>query len=224
MGFNPARVADKGAISPQTLPLLLGFLSYPSPNQGPVSPPKRVPVCLTASHRLRLCPLRTPANKNQTQPGSGCRQGGGLTSNLATALCLSLSYPSPTQDPVNAPRRVVAGRTTALRLRLRPCLTLSSKNQLHTRSGCRQGGDFTLNLTTVLCPSLLPATHPRPRCSTKTSRRRPRLLLGLRPCLTPARKNQAQPSSGCRQWGDITSNLATALRLSLIPVTHPRPR
>jgi hypothetical protein len=107
--FNPARGADKGAISPQTSPLPSG----------------------------------------------------------------SFSYPSPTQDHVNPPRRVVIGRAAALRLCLRPCLTPASKNRVQPSSGCRQGGDFTSNLATALRLSLVPANHPRPRESTKTSRRQP---------------------------------------------------
>jgi hypothetical protein len=140
MRFNPARGADKGAISQQTSPLPSGSLSHPPPIQDPVAPPKRVTVGRMAALRLRLRPCLTPASKKQIQPGSRCLQGGDLTSNLATAHCLSLFNPSPTQDPVNAPRQVVAGRTAALRLRLRPCPTLSGKNQLHPSSGCRQGG------------------------------------------------------------------------------------
>jgi hypothetical protein len=34
-------------------------------------------------------------------------------------------------------------------------------------------GNFTTNLATALCLSFLPATHPRSRCSTETSLRRP---------------------------------------------------
>jgi len=34
----------------------------------------------------------------------------------------SLPYPSPIQDPVAPPKRVVVGRTAALRLHLRPYL------------------------------------------------------------------------------------------------------
>ena len=85
----------------------------------------------------------------------------------------SLSYPSPTQDPVAPSKRVVIGRISARRLRLRYCLTTASKNQVQPSSGCRQGGDFTSNLATALGLSPLPVAHPRPRRSTKTSRRRP---------------------------------------------------
>jgi hypothetical protein len=105
MRFNPARGADKGAISQQTSPLPSGSLSHPPPIQDPVAPPKRVTVGRMAALRLRLRPCPTPASKKQIQPGSRCLQGGDLTSNLATAHCLSLFNPSPTQDPVNAPSK-----------------------------------------------------------------------------------------------------------------------
>ena len=65
---------------------------------------------------------------NQFQPLSECRQEDHFTSYLATALCLSL-LPA-TQDPVAPPKRVVVGHTAALRLRLRPCLTPASKNEV----------------------------------------------------------------------------------------------
>jgi len=54
--LNPARGADKGAISQQTSPLPTESLSYPSPTQDPVSPPKRVVVGRTAALRLHLRP------------------------------------------------------------------------------------------------------------------------------------------------------------------------
>ena len=86
----------------------------------------------------------------------------------------SLSYPSPNQDPVAPPKQVVfVGRTAALRLHLRPYLKPASKIRLKPARGADKRGDFTSNLATALCNSLLPATHPRPRCSTKTGRRRP---------------------------------------------------
>jgi hypothetical protein len=84
----------------------------------------------------------------------------------------SLSYPSRTQDPVAPPKRVIVGRRTALRFRLRHCLTPASKNQVQNSSGCRQGSDLTSNLAAALGLSLLPVTNPRPRCFTKTTRRR----------------------------------------------------
>jgi hypothetical protein len=86
---------------------------------------------------------------------------------------LSLFFPPPTQDPVDPPKRVFVGRAAALRLRLFPCRTHARKNQVQLNSGCRHGGDFTVNLAASLCLSLLPVTHPRPRCSTHTSQRRP---------------------------------------------------
>jgi hypothetical protein len=61
----------------------------------------------------------------------------------------------------------------ALLLRNCPCLAPASKNQVQPSSGCRQGGAFSSNLATALCYYPVPATHPRPRCSTETNRRRP---------------------------------------------------
>ena len=135
-------------------------------------------------------------------------------------------YPSPTQDPVAPPKRVVVGRTAALRLRLRPCLTPSSKNYVKPSSGCRQGGDSTLNLATALGLSLLPVTHPRPRRSTKTS---PPLSYGSTTATSSSlaytcKQNQVESSSGCRHGGDFKKKLATALGLSFLPAVHPRPR
>jgi len=50
------------------------------------------------------------------------------------------------------------------------------------------------------------------------------LWLRLCPCLTPASKYQVQPSSGYRQGGVFTTNLATVLCHCLLPVAHLRPR
>jgi hypothetical protein len=100
-----------------------------------------------------------------------CRQGGDFKKN-SPLPSESLSYPSPTQDPVTPPKRVVVGRTAALRYRLRLCLTPASKNQVEPSSGCRQGGDFIKKIATALGLSFLPVAHPRPSCFTKTSRRR----------------------------------------------------
>jgi hypothetical protein len=278
-----------GAISQQTSPLPSESLSYPSPTQDPVAPPKRVVVGRTLALRLHLRPYLTPASKNQVQPSSGCRQGA-ISLQTSPLPSESLSYPSPTQDPVAPPKQVVIGRMAALRLRLCYCLTTACKNQVQPSLGCRQGGDFTTNLATALGLSSLPVAHPRPRCSTKTSRRRtyssatapsssvpntckqknrfnpargadmgaisqqtsplpseslsypsltqdpvapPKqvvvgrtaaLRLRLCYCLITASKNQVEPSLGCRQGGDLTTNLATALGLSSLPVAHPRPR
>ena len=84
----------------------------------------------------------------------------------------TLSYSSPIQDFVYPPKRVVVGRSAALRPRLRLCLTPASKNQVEPSSGCRHGGDFKKKLATALGLSFLPVAHPRPRCSIETSRRR----------------------------------------------------
>jgi hypothetical protein len=169
--FNPARVADKGAISQQTSPLPSDFLSYPSPYQDPVAPPKLVIVGHKAALRLRLRPFLTPASKNQVQPSSGCTQGGAISQQNSPLPSDFLFFPSPYQDPVAPLKRVVVGRTAALWLRLLPRLIPASKNQIQPSSGCRQGGDFTTNTATALCHYLLSANHPKPRCSIKTSRR-----------------------------------------------------
>jgi len=110
----------------------------------------------------------------------------------------SLSYPSPTQDPVAPPKRVVVGQTAALRLRLCPCLTPASKNQVQPSSGCRQRGDFTKKLATALGLSSLPVAHPRPRCSTKTSRRWP---YGSATAPSSSVPNACKQESGSTQLG-----------------------
>jgi hypothetical protein len=147
-------------------------LFYTPPTQDPVAPLKRIAVGRTAGLQLCLCPCLTPARKNQVNSAWGADKGAisPLTSPLPSG---SLSYPPPDQDPVNPPRRVVGGRAATLRLCLCPCLTPASKNRVQPSSGCRQGGDITTNLATAPCLSFLPATHPRPRCSTKTNHRRP---------------------------------------------------
>jgi len=164
--LNPAWGADKGAISPQTSPLPSESLSYPSPTQDPVAPPKRVVVGRTAALRLRLHHCLTPESKNQVELSSGCRQGGDFTQKNSPLPSVTLSYPSPIQDPVAPPKRVVAGRTAALQLRLHHCLTPESKNQVELSSGCRQGGDFTqktrhclLSLSPIRRPSKTPLLH-----------------------------------------------------------------
>ena len=106
-------------------------------------------------------------------PARGLPTRGAISQQTSPLPSVTVSYPSPTQDPVSPPKRVVVGRTAALRLHLNPYLKPASKNQVETSSGCRQGGDFTSNLATAFGVSLLPVAHPRPRCSTKTSRRRP---------------------------------------------------
>ena len=73
--MNPARGADKGAISPQTSPLPSESLSYPSPTQDPVGPLSQVVVGRMAALRLCLRPCLIPASTNQVEPSSGCREG-----------------------------------------------------------------------------------------------------------------------------------------------------
>jgi len=139
----------------------------------------------------------------------------------------SLSYPSPTQDPVAPPKRVVVGRTAMLRLRLRYCLTPASKNQVQPSLGCRQGGDFTKK--TRNCPRTLSRTRHLPEISLlhrieSSSAVQQRCSSVFVRSLTPASNNQVQPSSGCRQGDDVTKKLAIAFYHSLLSVAHPRLR
>ena len=84
----------------------------------------------------------SPASKNQVETSSGCRQGA-ISQQTSPLPSESLSYPSPTQDPVAPPKHVVVGRTAALRLRLCYCLTTASKN---LRSTCKMKNDKILDL------------------------------------------------------------------------------
>ena len=102
------------------------------------------------------------------------------------------------QDPVAPPKRVVVERMAALWLRFRPSITPASKNQVETSSGCRQGGDFTSSLATAFGLSLLPVAQPRPRCSTKTSRRRSYGSATAPSSLLP---NNCKQKSGSTQLG-----------------------
>jgi len=210
-----------GAISQQTSPLPSESLSYPSPTQDPVAPPKRVVVGRTLALRLHLRPYLTPASKNQVQPSSGCRQGA-ISLQTSPLPSESLSYPSPTQDPVAPPKQVVVGRTAALRLRLCYCLTTASKNQVQPSLGCRQGGDFTTNLATALGLSSLPVAHPRPRRSTKTSRRRTYSSATAPSSSVPNTCKQKTGSTqlGVPTWGQF-HNKPRRCPLSLSPTRHP---
>jgi hypothetical protein len=134
-------------------------LSYPPSTHGPAAPTKRVVVGHAAALRRLLSPYLTPASKNQVQPSSGCRQGGAISAQISPLPSVSFSCPSPTQNPIAPTKRAVVGRTAALRLRLFPCLTPSSKNHVQPSSGCRQGGKF--HLKPRLCPlALFPTRHP----------------------------------------------------------------
>jgi hypothetical protein len=115
-------------------------------------------------------------------------------------LALSPARRTP-KTPLLQQKRVFVGRTEALRLCLRRCFTPASKNQVQPSSGRRQGGDLTSNLATALWLSLLPATHPRPRYSTKMSRHR---LHGIAtaPSSSVTNRNLFLSSSGCRKESD----------------------
>jgi hypothetical protein len=171
---------------------------------------RRVLIGRTVVVKLRLCPCLASARKNRVQPSSGCRQGGDFTLKLATALWLSL-IPATHPRSVTTPKRVVAGHTAAWRLCLCPCLAPASKNQAQPSSGCRQGGDFTSDLATAFCLSLLPVTSPWPRYSTKMSRRWP---CGSASALSLSEPRIFKQQSDSKQLrvptggGDFTSNLA----------------
>jgi hypothetical protein len=134
----------------------------------------------------------------------------------------SLSYPSPTQDPVVQPKRVVIGRTAALRLRFRLCITPASKNQVEPNSGSRQGSDFKKNSplpsesASYPSPTQDPVAPPKQIVVGRTAALRPRLRL----CLTPASKNQVETSSGCRHEGDFTKKTRHCPR-TIFPTRRP---
>jgi hypothetical protein len=109
-----------------------------------------------------------------------------------------------------------------LRLRLLSYLTPASKNQVEPNSGCRQGGDITTNLATALCHSLLSVTHPRPRCSTETSRRR---TYGSATAPSSSVPNACKQESGSTQLG-VPTRWRFHLKprhclLSLSPIRRP---
>jgi hypothetical protein len=127
-----------------------------------------------AAQRLYLCLCIAPASKNQVNPARSADKGA-ISAQTSPLPSVSLSYPSPTPNSATPLKRVIVGRSAARKLRLRPCITSSSKNQVQASSACRQGSDFSSHFATALWLSLLPATHPRPRYSTNTSRRRLRI-------------------------------------------------
>ena len=78
------------------------------------------------------------------------------------------------------------------------------------------------------CPRTLSPTRrpPRPRRSTKTSRRRPYSSATAPSSSLPNTCKQESGSTqiGVPTRGDFTTNLATAFGVSLLPVADPRPR
>jgi hypothetical protein len=84
----------------------------------------------------------------------------------------------------------------------------------------------TSNIATTLRLSILPATHRRPRFSTKASCRRPHNSATALFLFVSSTYKQESGSTllGMPTRGDFTSNLATALGFSLLPITSPRPR
>ena len=70
------------------------------------------------------------------KPARGADKGA-ISQQTSPLHSATVSYPSPTQDPVAQTKRVVVGCMAALRLRLLSYLTPASKNQVETSSGCR---------------------------------------------------------------------------------------
>ena len=110
-------------------------------------------------------------------------------------------------------KQVVVGRTTSRTLHLRLSLTPACMNQVQPSSEYRQGA---ISPQTSPLPSGS-LSYPPPTQEPVTPPKRVGvgraevLRLRLRRSLAPASKNKVQPSSGCRQGGDFTSILATAL-------------
>jgi len=197
-------------ILPQTSPLPSDSLPYPLPTQDPVAPPKRVLVGRTVARRLRLRYCLTTASKNQVQTISGCRQGGDFTTNLATALLtLSRTRLLP-KISLLKPKQVVVGRTASQQLRLRLFLYTCKQESDLTQLGVPTRGRFYNKPRH--CPRTLSPTrrHPRPRCSTITSRRRPH-------------SSATAPSSSVPYIGKKESG-ATQLGLPIRGRFHLKPR
>jgi hypothetical protein len=156
-------------------------LTYSPHTQDAAAPPKRVVVRRTVA--LRLCPrlYLTLVSKKQVQTSSGAdkRALSAQTSPLPSA---PLTYTPHTQDAAAPPKRVVVGRTVALRLRPRQYLTFISKKQVQPSSGCRQDGAFGSNLATALCPLYVLAAHPNAAAPSKRVVVGRTVALWLRPC------------------------------------------
>ena len=146
--FNQAWGADKGAISQQTSPLHSVTVSYPSPTQDPVVPPKRAVVGRTAALRLPLCPCPTPASKNQFQPSSGCRQGGRFF-NKPSQCPRTLS---PIRRPPKTPLLNQIESSSDVQQRYGSVFFRAlhlQANYSSTQLGVPTRGDFTTNLATA---------------------------------------------------------------------------
>jgi len=98
--LNPARGADKGAISQKNSPLPSVTLSYPSSTKDPVAPPKRVIVERSAALRLHLRHCLTPESKNQVEPSSGCLHGGDFTKKTRQWLLSLYPIRRPSKTPL----------------------------------------------------------------------------------------------------------------------------
>jgi hypothetical protein len=147
--FNPARGADKGGDFTTNLATALLHCLLP------VAHPR--PRCSTKTSRRRpfgsaTAPSSFVPNTQKQKTGStqlGVPTRGAISQETSPLPSVTLTYPSPTQNPVAPPKRVVVERTAALRLRLRPCLAPASKNQVRPSSGCQTGCDLTSNLATA---------------------------------------------------------------------------
>jgi hypothetical protein len=224
--FNSARGADKGAIE-RTLDLATALCLSLSPtrylqqtlflyqNKSPPAVQKRYgPVVVCFWHlqaRIRFNTARD-ADKGAISP---------QTSPLPSG---SLSYPLPTPGLIVPPKRVIVARTAALRLRLRPCLTSVVRMRSDPARGADTGPLQTSPLPSVSLSNPPPTHDPVSPTERGAAGRTVAPRLRMRPFPAPSSKNQVQPSSRCRQGGDVNLNLATAFWLSLLPATHSRLR
>jgi len=99
---------------------------------------------------------------------------------------------------------------------------LHSRIRFNPAWGADKRGDFTTNLATALCHCLLPVAHPRPRCSTKTSRRRTYSSATAPSSSVP---DTCKQKAGSTQLGVPTRgqfhNKPRRCPLSLSPTRHP---
>ena len=159
--LNPARGADKGAISPQTLPL-------PSDSLLSAAHPRH--RCSTKTSRRRpfgsaTAPSSFVPNTQKQKTGStqlGVPTRGAISSQTSPLPSVILSYPPLTQDLVAPPKRVVAGLTAALQLGLRPFPYTCKQESGSTQLGVPTRGRFHLK------PRQCPRTHFPTRRPPKT--------------------------------------------------------
>ena len=130
---------------------------------------------------------QTRKRQAKTEKSASSQQAGDLKPYRSSRLSTSSSNMPPQKAPLKyaaAIRPMHAGVPAALPNRatnihaaaVNACLglirsTARPRKTLQPRRGCIRG-TISLKLTSALYLSRLPATHPRRRCSTKTSRRR----------------------------------------------------